>query len=68
MLLMRLVSVLGAGTPAVLDVLGGGTPSMLHAGTSRGMATSGANVFDSNEDFKILSHRQLQYQAITSNF
>ena len=62
------MSVLGDGTPAVLDVLGGGTPSMLHAGTSRGMAASGANVLDSSEDFKNLSHRQLKYQAVTGNF
>ena len=68
MLLMRLVCVLDDGTPTVLDVLGGGTPSMLHAGTSRGMAASGANVLDSSEDFKNSSHRQLKYQAVTGNF
>ena len=65
---MRLVSVLGDGTPAMLDVLDDDTRSMLHAGMSRGMAASGANVLDSSEDFKNLSHGQLQYQAVTGNF
>ena len=68
MLLMRAVSVLSGGTPAVLcvlsggtptvlGVLGGGTPAMLDGGLPRGMAATRAY-------YKSMSRRLLQLNEI----